>query len=283
VLIARGSTGFTLVEVMLSVLTTALVSSAVYSLLVTTQRLTRLQSERTSLQSNVRTGSLVVLEELGELSTVEGGPEDQNDIVALGASSITYRAMRGLGFICQALSATTVRLARGSFSGHRDPQPGRDEAYVFVSGNPDAQVKDSWRAARIVSVSTATGCPGGLGAGITLTLSGDAPAEIPEAGTPVRIAELMELRLYQSEGQSWLGARSVSTGEAIQPLVGPLAAHGFQLEYLSAAGTATADRTRIKSIRATLRGTTGGSGTGRNAPVVEELVTQVTLRNSVQQ
>lgn len=279
---ARGSTGFTLVEVMLSVVASALVSSAVYSLLVTTQRLTRLQTERTTLQSNVRTGSLVVLEELGELSTVEGGMEDQNDIIALGSSSITYRAMRGLGFICEASSATALRLARSSFSGHRDPQPGRDQAYVFLPGNPDAGVRDSWRAATILSAATTAACPGSLGAGITLTLSGGASAEIPEAGTPVRIAELMELRLYQSEGQSWLGARSVSTGEAIQPLVGPLASDGFQLEYLNAAGIATADRSRIKSIRARLRGTSGEGGTGHNAPVEEELITQITLRNSVQ-
>lgn len=279
---ARGSTGFTLVEVMLSVVTTALVSGAVYSLLVTTQRLTRLQTERTTLQSNVRTGSLVVLEELGELSTVEGGREDQNDIVALGSSSITYRAMRGLGFICEASSATTLRLARSSFSGHRDPQPGRDQAYVFVPGNPDAGVRDSWRTATILSAATSAACPGSLGAGITLTLSGGASAEIPEPGTPVRIAELMELRLYQSEGQSWLGARSVSAGEAIQPLLGPLASDGFRLEYLDASGIATADRSRIKSIRAGLRGTSGEGGTGPNAPVEEELITQITLRNSVQ-
>ena len=279
---ARGSTGFTLVEVMLSVVTTALVSSAVYSLLVTTQRLTRLQTERTTLQSNVRTGSLVVLEELGELSTVEGGREDQNDIVALGSSSITYRAMRGLAFICEAASATAVRLARSSFSGHRDPQPGRDQAYVFVPGNPDAGVRGSWRAATILSTATSAACPGSLGAGITLTLSGEASAEIPEAGTPVRIAELMELRLYQSEGQSWLGARSVSAGEAIQPLLGPLASDGFRLEYLDAAGIPTADRSRIKSIRARLRGISGEGGTGGNAPVEEELITQITLRNSVQ-
>ena len=45
---------------------------------------------------------------------------------------------------------------------------------------------------------------------------------------------------------------------------------------------ATADRSRIKSIRAGLRGTSGEGGTGPNAPVEEELITQITLRNSVQ-
>jgi hypothetical protein len=103
-----------------------------------------------------------------------------------------------------------------------------------------------------------------------------------EAGTPVRIAEVMELRLYESEGQSWLGARSVSSGEAIQPLVGPLTdGSGFRLDYLDATGTPTADRTSIKSIRIALRGTTGGGGADNSDPVEEELITQVALRNAV--
>jgi hypothetical protein len=213
---------------------------------------------------------------------VEGGTANQNDIVAFGPSTITYRAMRGIGFICQAPSATTIRLARGSFSGHRDPQAGRDEAYGVVPGNPDAQTKDSWVPAKIAGVATDAQCPGGLGAGITLTVSAGAALGISETGTPVRITELMELKLYRSEGRSWLGARSVSTGEAIQPLVGPLSdGHGFQLEYLDGAGAPTADRTRIKSIRARLKGTTDDGTVARDAPVEEELITQVTLRNSM--
>lgn len=277
-----GRRGFTVAEVLLSVFTTLVVAGAIYSLLVTTQQLTRLQGERTSLQSGVRAGSLILLEELGGLSTVEAGTGDQNDIVAFGPSAVTYRAMRGIGFICQAPGATTIQLARSNFSGHRDPQAGRDEAYVFIPGSADGETKDAWVSATIVSVATAAPCPGGLGAGITLTLSSSASLGRPEPGTPVRIAELMELRLYQSNGRSWLGARSVNTGEAIQPLVGPLTdTYGFQLEYLDATGAPTADGTRIKSIRGRLRGTTDGT-VGRDLPVEEELTTQVTLRNSLQ-
>jgi hypothetical protein len=282
-LIAARRCGFTLVEVMLSVVMTAAVTGAIYNLLVTTQRLTRIQGERTSLQSSVRAGSLILREELGELSTVEGGTSDQNDVVAFGPDAISYRAMRGIGFICHMPGATTIRLARGSFSGHRDPQSGRDEALVFVPGNSGAPTKDSWVPVKIVSVATAAPCPGGLGAGITLGVSPGAPLETAESGSPVRITELMELRLYRSDNQSWLGARSVNTGEAIQPLIGPLTdAQGFQLEYLDGMGAPTADRTRIKSIRVRLRGTTEGGGVGRDAAVEEELITQMTLRNSSQ-
>jgi len=273
--------GFTLAEVMLSVFMTAVTLGAIYNLLITTQRLTRLQGERMSLQASVRAGSIVLREELSGLSTVEGGTADQNDVIAFGPTGVTYRAMRGIGFICHAPNATAIHIAQGTFSGHRDPQAGRDEAYVFVPGNPEAETKDSWVPARILNVATAALCPGGLGAGIALAVSAGSSLGLPEPGTPVRITELMELKLYQSGGQSWLGARSVSAGEAIQPLVGPLTdGDGFQLEYLDGTGAPTADRTRIRSIRGKLRGTTYALGTGSSNPVQEQLVTQVTLRNS---
>ncbi len=257
---------------MLSIFTTVIVVGAIYHLLVSTQRLSRLQGERARLQFSIRAGAFVFTEELGELSTVEGGAAHQNDILAFGPSGLTYRAMRGMGFICKTLDPTTIRLARGSFSGHRDPQAGRDEVYVFA---PEGETKDSWRPANIVGVATAAPCPGGQGPAITLSLSSGGWLGPLEPGTPVRIAELMELRLYQSDMKSWLGARSVSAGEAIQPLVGPLTnADGFQLEYLDGAGAPTTDAARIRTIRARLRGITEGD------TLVEELTGQITLRNS---
>ena len=63
--------------------------------------------------------------------------------------------------------------------------------------------------------------------------------------------------------------------------MGPLTTgSGFRLEYLDAAGSPTADRTSIKSIRVALRGTTQG-GTGNGPPVEEELLAQVALRNAI--
>jgi hypothetical protein len=102
----------------------------------------------------------------------------------------------------------------------------------------------------------------------------------------VRIYEVIELRLYRSEGKSWLGARSVSAGEAIQPVLGPLTdGTGFRLEYLEGGGSATNDMTAVKSVRVTLRGISEavmGPGGGAPNPVEEELTTQVSLRNASQ-
>ena len=219
------------------------------------------------LQSNLRAGSLIVLSELRELSAVPGGSGAQNDILVAGPTALVYRAMRGIGFICGTPSATSH--SNGSRELHRSTRPpggrGRGPACLSRTVQPREPKTSGW-ALKIVSVATGASCPGALGPGITLTVPASPAVAGLEAGTPVRITEVMELRLYESEGRSWLGARSVSSGEAIQPLVGPLTTgSGFRLEYLDAAGSPTADRTSIKSIRVALRGTTQGTAreTGR--------------------
>lgn len=272
-------TGFSLVEILLSMVITVLVVGAIHNILRKSQRLTSVQGEQIALQSSVRAGALILREELGGLSTLEGGTADQNDVVAAGPSAITYRAQRGFGFICQVPTATTIRIARGSFSGYRDPQAGRDAVSILVPGDPEAATDDSWLPASVVSVSTSGSCPLSQGPGISLTLAGAVPSNLPE-GTPVRITEIMELKLYRSGDQSWLGARSVSSAEAIQPLIGPLVhVDGFQLEYLDGRGVPTADRTDIKSIRGKLRGISAAGENGAAPSLEEELVTQITLRN----
>jgi prepilin-type N-terminal cleavage/methylation domain-containing protein len=277
--------GFTLTEIMIAMTLMLIVSGAAFKLLVTTQRLSRTQAERVSLQANVRMGSLVVLNDLRELGTVAGGATDQNDILAIAPDDITYRAMRGMGFICQPPTETQIRITRGGFSGYRDPQASRDGLYVFVDGDPDTETDDAWLPVAIADVSTATACPGTMGPGITLTTPNTAALVGIPVGTPVRVYEVMELKLHHSDGKSWLGARSISAGEAIQPVLGPLTdGNGLQLEYLDATGGATTDHTAIKSVRMTIRGISEGTINagveGNLIHVQDSLVAQVALRNA---
>ena len=274
-----GHRGFTLVEIMVALVVTLIVTGAVYNLLLNTQRLTRTQSARVALQSSVRAGALIVANELGELHAISGGSTSQNDILALGAHAVTYRAMRGIGFICQSPGPGVIRLARSSFSGHRDPQAGRDEALVFVPGDSATSSEDTWVPVEIAAVATTFACPGIGGPGITLTLSTIPSLPLLEEGTPVRLIEPMELRLYESGETWWLGARSVNTGEVIQPLAGPLAPQGFELEYLHYLGGPTMDPGSIGSIRVTIRAVEATPDPTRPA-LEEELTTQITLRNS---
>jgi type II secretory pathway pseudopilin PulG len=260
--------GFTLVELMLSIGMTSIVGAAVYQLLVTTERLSRFQAEQVARQASLRAGSLVVTNELRELA-----PED---LLGLDAHSLTYRAMRGMGFLCQVGTPTQLRIARSEFSGFRDPQSGRDSLYLFLEGAAETVLDDAWLPLPIIQVSDAT-CPGAGNAGLVLTVPSRAALAWADPGTPIRVFEVMELRLYRSEGSSWLGTRSVTAGEAIQPMVGPLTdGDGFRLDYLDGENRPVGNAAAVKSVRVTLRAI-GGSG---STPVAQELTGQVALRNA---
>jgi hypothetical protein len=260
-----------------------MVSGAVYQLLLTTQRLTRAQTEHLALQSAVRNAVLVVLSELRELSTAQGQGRERNDLLSGTATGMTYRATRGVGLICQPATSSQIRLARGGFIAARDPQPGRDSAYVFVEGNANIDEDDIWQPVAITAVSNLASCAGTLEPGLTLTVTPSSSLVGLSAGTPVRIYEVMELRLYRSEGKSWLGMRSVSAGEAIQPLAGPLSNDGFRLVYRDRTGRATEDLTAVSSIGIAVHGIGERQPSLNGAAsdsMAEELVTEIALRNS---
>jgi hypothetical protein len=268
-----------------------IVSAAIYKMLNSSQRLSRAQAERVSLQSNVRSGALIVPAELRELSTFVGGGAPQNDVLEIaGTTDIRYRAMRGIGFICQSpTTGTEIRLASSSYSGARNPVAPRDGIYVFIDGDEALGFTDAWLQVTPTAVTTGSSvCPGA--AGIQLTIPNTAGISGLPVRTPVRIYEEMWLRLYVNGGKSWLGAQSVNSGEGIQPVLGPLTdGNGLAFEYLNAAGGTATTLDAIKSIRVTVRGitdqsiTTGSGSSGALSNVQDALVTQVVLRNAFRQ
>jgi hypothetical protein len=277
VLILTGRRGFTLAETILSMVLLLMVSASVYRLLLSTVRLTRSQAEHIALQSNVRGAALVVGNELRELSTAAGGSGSANDLLSLAPHAVSYRAMRGFGYTCQDLGPGLLRINRRAFFAYRDPQPGRDSALLYLSGLPTA-LDSGWVAAGITAVSASGTCGGGDPA-ISLTMSTSSSA-VP-AGTPVRIYEPMELAAYQSDGQWWLGLRSLSSGEAIQPIFGPLAeSEGFRLAYSDGSQLPTVTPSAVKSITVSIRGSGTNEGNLPAGPLTEELSTQVTLKNA---
>jgi prepilin-type N-terminal cleavage/methylation domain-containing protein len=279
------SRGFTLVEILVSLTVTLVVAAAICGLVNTIQRMSLAQTERASLQANVRTGGWVVPGELHEVATLPGGTTAQNDVLVAQANGITYRAMRGIGFLCQSpVTPSELRVWLSTYSGFRDPAPGRDSALVFLEGDSLTPADDAWLPAAITGVAVGNTCP--AGSGIRLTTDDHAEIVGLAANTPVRIYEIMELRLYQSGGKSWLGARSLSAGEVIQPLLGPLVdGTGFTLEYFDAASSPTTDPNAITSITVGLRGISEnaiavGAGSGPRGQVQDSLVARVSLRNA---
>jgi len=286
-LIVRNSRGLTLIELLVSLVMLGMIGGVTYGFLANTQRITRSQSELVNLQSNVRTGILVVPSELREIGVGGGG----SDILSLGSSGIIYRAARGLGFTCQ-VSASEIRISNAPatpYFGLRAIVPGRDSLFLFVERTPGISSDDVWVRLAVSSVNSASTC--GTDPAIALgvaNLGSVVPGGIGSlvAGGPVRPFEVMELRLYSSGGKFWLGARSVSGGEpSLQPVLGPLTANGFELDYFDVAGAPTSNRFQVRTLRVAIRGVTdqlirGPAGTGPTGYVQDSLVTTVSLRNA---
>jgi hypothetical protein len=280
---------------MVALVVLLLVTGSLYKLLVSTQRLSRAQAERVDLQSNVRTASVVVPAELRELNTVIGGTVAQNDILSMTATTIRYRAMRGIGFICQApavgggeirISAATTPATPGSYSGLRNPVLGRDAGYVFYDNDDALSTDDSWLPITITGVNTASTCGGTAAYALTISPTVAQLPSIP-VRTPVKLYEVMELSLYSSGGQWWLGAQSISGGEvAPQPILGPLVAgSGLSLTYLDNSNAVTTDVRNVKSIQLTVIGLSNQAiakhgGSSQTSIVQDTLTSQVTLRNA---
>ena len=275
----RTRSGFTLVELLVAIVILTVVAGATIGLLANTQRVTHTQAARASLQQSVRTSASLLPAELRELAASGRGA----DLLVLASDSITYRAMRGLAVVC-AVSPTELRVRAGPGwrFGYRQPAPGRDSLLLFVDHDPAAAADDRWLPLALSSVAPSRcGAEPALALRVALDTIAAPLAAIP-VGAPVRLFEVMQLRLYSSAGSWWLGARSVSAGETLQPLLGPLLPGGFALTYLDSAGTRTTSADRVRSIELTVRGTSDSvrvaGGTGVVA-LQDSLVTTIRLRN----
>jgi hypothetical protein len=145
-----------------------------------------------------------------------------------------------------------IRLLADRLDVPRRIQPGRDSLLLHADADTLSSHGRSWRALSVLSVGDAT-CDGRTAISIgtvldTSTLNPPAPGAL----VPVRVFEVMQVRLYRSLNAWWIGARSVSTGEAIQPLAGPFEIAGSGFSYLDSAGGSTSMPEAIRGLRLTL-------------------------------
>jgi prepilin-type N-terminal cleavage/methylation domain-containing protein len=297
--------GFTLVELMIGLVLTVAVSGVVYQLLLANQRVTRTQAEHSGMQDNVRAGALIVTSELRELgydsvpalAALGVNAVASSDILTALPGRIRYRGMRALGFTCFASTTAQIRLRRATYQGLRDPLV-NDTLSIFLDGDESISGDDAWVRAGVTAVNAASTCTDNSAA-IALSLgwpAASATAPTPAnavakmiTGGPVRVHEVMEMGYYADNGQSWLGMRAVSRGEALpQPLVGPLAdstaaGRGFTLGYLDRNDNVTGVPSAVRTITIDLRGVTDQavrSRVTRQATIDSlSLSTRVALRN----
>ncbi|HEU5048777.1 MAG TPA: type II secretion system protein [Gemmatimonadales bacterium] len=275
-----GRRGFSLIELLVVIVLMGIIGAALTRVLLNMQRGSRAQSERVTLQGNLRAGIAFVTTELRELSAA--------DLVAAEADRIEYRGMRATGIACAA-SATQITLRDALTFRYRDIVAGRDSLFIFVEADETAASDDRWVAVGVSGVGAGT-CPGGNAATVITLNTGGAgyttytdtlPAIELEA--PVRTFEHMELARYDADGRSWLGARSVSAGETIQPVLGPLSADGLRFSYRNATGNVTATLANIRRVDVMLVGETGSPvspGYGGPTIAADSTIARIRLRNA---
>ncbi len=157
---------------------------------------------------------------------------------------------------------------------------------MFLEGDPATAADDVWIHLGVGGVAAGS-CPDGSAA-LVVRVAPPPPLDLAVllprlvSSAPARLAEVMQMRYYSSGGASWLGMRSVSTGEAITPVAGPLAdstatVRGLTLAYRDAAGDSTADPVLVREIEIRVVGVT-------DAPVRADtfaLASRIALRNAV--
>jgi len=301
-----------MVELMVALVLMTLVGGVTYQLLVNNQRVTRSQTEHVSMQDNVRSGALILGNELREVGwdavsaaavlelAAAGIPVAASpDLIAMGSDSITYRAMRAIGFTCQLNGATgDITLRTSSYVPQRALTLS-DSLLVYVENKSNTAADDIWIHVGLTQVNVAQNCPDGT-AGLRFRIALPALAYPGLAlgtvfgkmvvGGPVRGFEVMQMRTYPAGGDTWLGMRSLTSGGALQPVLGPLsdnaaAIPGMALTFRDAANATTAVPNNVRAVEVTLRGITDApvhrNGYGYATVDSLSLTTRVALRNAL--
>lgn len=223
--------GVVLAELLVALTLTALVAGMVLGSLVRLQRTAQTQVERAAARSALRTGVQLVRAELADLTGAS-----PTDWLGVGTDQVTFRAQRAIALACGRSNAG-VLIRESSLHMLRRPVPGRDSIDVLL---PDSATgRRGWVRAGMTGPPGPGVCPDGA---VALLLPLDLPlsASVPD-GSPIRTWEVMEIRRYSSGGLWWLGIRSVSAGEAVQPVLGPVGSIEPVFHMLDGAGFPTTD------------------------------------------
>lgn len=217
--------GFSLVELLVSMVLVAVVTGSVTSVALSAVRTADRSRERARQEGMLRELAAVVEREVGDVAPAR-------DVGGFAAESVTYRAGRGSGYTC-GIEGSTVVVRDADYRAWRLPDPARDSLLVLLPADSVAGPLN-WATSPLLASPTRGHCRDGS-PGLRLALPPELVARASVRDLPVRVFEWMRIRLYESGGSWWVGARSLRPGDVIQPIAGPLAARGLSLRWLDGA------------------------------------------------
>lgn len=289
--------GFTLVELLVVLVIIALMSVVVGRVMVSGLRVSQAQMVQADLQSNVRTGTMVVPIELREIGYDSNITTNlvTSDIEVMTATELQFRAMRGIGITCGTPTLTEFRVRKPIMS-YRAPRM-NDGFLLYVENDPNTARDDQWIPLTVTNINYNSICGADSAIAITVQVPQVAPGvdlALSQifVGGPIRLFERMRFGPFVDvDGQTWLGARSISLGEgAYRAVAGPLdPANGVAFRYLDRTGAfldpVTANPADVRVVDFTLLGLSteavslAGSSDRRTRTMTGQ--TRVALRNTL--
>ncbi|HEY6808812.1 MAG TPA: prepilin-type N-terminal cleavage/methylation domain-containing protein [Gemmatimonadales bacterium] len=284
--------GFSLAELLVALVLLGIVSLGIYRVLVNNQRMYQAQTQRIDLQQNIRAAATILPADLREIDASD------SDIVGMGPDSIRIRAMRQFAVACTppvlggGLGALTLTVWKSLTYGSALFNSSTDSLLIFYAGATDTTRSDDvWIPASIITNPVSATCTGGGGnSGWQMTVNLANTTRVPyvngvggiPVNSPVRGFQTVTYKLYQaSDGNYYIGYR-LGNG-TLQPAIGPVLSTGLSLAYFDDAGAVTADPTKVKTVRITVRGMTAQPVRMPNGAItqaIDSITTLVALRNN---
>jgi len=270
---AARKSGFTLPELLVSVVLGGIVLASVYKIMINQGRAYGKERELMDVRETVRSGATLLAWELRGAAT--GGSQ----LATMTADSLTLRAIQGFGIVC-AKHATLPRYALwrsgGSIAATSD-----DSALAYMGSN-------QWRRQKISQVGTpsalgVTACawPGARVPDLVVEVTGDTSSIV--VGASFRAFRTVRYAEYQTSGRWWLG-RKVGAAATYDQLTGPLlapASGGLKFAYYDTLGAVTANAAALGAVGFTVRAQSLKQlhlGPGPLQYQVDSLTTRVALR-----
>jgi prepilin-type N-terminal cleavage/methylation domain-containing protein len=301
--------GFTLVELLITMVLVSFVAGAIVKLLLRQQRFYNSTTDLIQTRQQIRQAVAMLPSDLRGISSVG------KDIYAMSDSSLEFRGVFGSSVVCTnssgKLSTVPRVLARRSAMTNWTAIPSvGDSVLVYNDSTMVSASDDAWMPHQISVVSTITSATSTSGCPTTtaLTQAGDLTTTNPsyqltftagassriQVGSAMRFFRKVHYSVYKASDNKWyLGYYDCKPGRlpvcnAIQPIAGPFRPYaangtsGVQFAYYDATGVATTNVQQVARISLVVRGQGAGqinlSGDGATA-FGDSLRIEVGLRN----
>jgi prepilin-type N-terminal cleavage/methylation domain-containing protein len=300
--------GFTLAELLVAMVLLLIVGVALSRVLIRSMRVSQAQMVQADMQSNVRTGALVLpleLREIGFDSNIYVSPPGpaaiNSDIESIGVNTIQFRAGRGFSTVCYIDPTLAEWRVRKPVYGIRGPAI-TDRVQLYVENDENTGVDDQWVRLTVLAIDNNAKCgaeeaisfivdpniivgPGPLGPRL-LTASS------VKINGPLRWAERMRFGSYvDADGLTYLGAWSLSAPDfAYRAVAGPIdPATGLQFRYFDRNEVevvpGVGNINDVRAVEVTINGQTRDrvslSGSSTRLTRTMQTRTQVALRNTL--